>query len=142
MRHKMSEAEVTAFLTEGTRTAKISTVRADGRAHVAPVWFVLDGSDLVFTTFHGTVKGRNLRRDPRVCICVEDDRPPFSFVIIDGTATISEDPAEALHWATVVAGRYFGADQAEAVGRRNAVPGELVVRVTPTKIRAMANIAE
>ncbi len=142
MRHKMTDAEVAAFLMDGTRTAKLSTVRADGRPHVAPVWFALDGSHLVFTTFHSTVKGHNLRRDPRVCICVEDDRPPFSFVIIEGTATISEDSAELLHWATVVGGRYMGADQAEAFGRRNAVPGELVVRVTPTKITAVANIAE
>lgn len=142
MSHKMTDAEVAAFLMEGTRTAKLSTVRADGRPHVAPVWFALDGSDLLFTTFHDTVKANNLRRDPRVCICVEDDRPPFSYVIIEGTATISEDSAELLRWATVVGGRYMGADQAEAFGRRNAVPGELVVRVTPTKITAMANIAE
>lgn len=142
MSHKMTDAEVAAFLMDGTRTAKVSTVRADGRPHVAPVWFALDGSDVVFTTFHTTVKGHNLQRDPRVCICVEDDRPPFSYVIIEGTATISEDSAELLRWATVVGGRYMGADQAEAFGRRNAVPGELVVRVTPTKITAVANIAE
>lgn len=142
MSHTMTDAEVATFLREGTRTAKLSTARADGRPHVAPVWFALDGSDLLFTTFHTTVKANNVRRDPRVCICVEDDRPPFSFVIIEGTATIAEDAADLLHWATLIAERYVGADLAEAYGRRNAVPGELIVRVTPTKITAVANIGE
>ena len=49
MRAMMTE-EVCGFLSEGTRTGKLATVRADGRAHVAPVWFVLDDDDLVVTT--------------------------------------------------------------------------------------------
>ena len=139
---QMSAAEVHAFLLDKTRTAKLATVRADGRPHVAPVWFDLDGETLVFNTGQDTVKGRNMQRDPRVCLCVEDDTPPFSFVIIEGTATFSEDPAELLAWATRIGGRYMGADHAEHYGQRNAVPGELLVRVTPTKIIAQANLAE
>jgi nitroimidazol reductase NimA-like FMN-containing flavoprotein (pyridoxamine 5'-phosphate oxidase superfamily) len=52
----MSAEEARAFLLERPRTAKLATVRADGRPHVAPVWFELDGDDLVFTTWHTTVK--------------------------------------------------------------------------------------
>ncbi len=137
---QMSAAEVRAFLLDGTRTAKLATVRADGRPHVAPVWFDLDGETLVFNTGQDTVKGRNMQRDARVCLCIEDDQPPFSFVIIEGTATLSADPADLLHWATRIGGRYMGADQAEQYGARNGVPGELLVRVTPTKIVALANI--
>lgn len=142
MSHQMTDAERARFLTEGTRTAKIATVRADGRPHVAPVWFVLDGGDLIFTTGRTTVKGRTLARDPRISICVDDERPPFAYVIIEGMATLSEDPAELLRWATALGGRYMGADQAEAFGRRNGVPGELLVRVTPTKIITVAGVAE
>lgn len=49
-------------LLAGTRTGVLSTVCKDGRPHAAPIWFVLDGDTVVFTTGRGTVKGRNLRR--------------------------------------------------------------------------------
>ncbi|EDY43308.2 pyridoxamine 5-phosphate oxidase, FMN-binding protein, partial [Streptomyces sp. SPB074] len=85
MTHKMTDEEWRAFVSEGTRTAKLATVRADGSPHIAPIWFVLDGSDLVFNTGERTVKGRNLARDGRVALCVDDERPPFSFVTIEGS---------------------------------------------------------
>ena len=68
----------------GTRTAKLATVRADGRPHVAPVWFDLDGDEIVFTTGKDSVKGKNILRDPRVMISVDDENPPFAFVFIEG----------------------------------------------------------
>jgi PPOX class probable F420-dependent enzyme len=139
---KMTPDEYRSFLLHRTRTAKLATVRADGRPHVAPVWFVMDGDNVIFTTWHATVKAMNLRRDPRVCLCVDDEAPPFSFVQIEGTATLSENLDDLRHWATRIAGRYMGTDQAEAYGRRNGVPGELLVRVTPTRILAQKNIAD
>ncbi|APE18525.1 F420-dependent protein [Mycobacterium sp. WY10] len=125
--------DVIAFLSEGTRTAKLAYVAADGRPLVAPVWFIVDGGALVFNTGKATAKGRALSRDPRVAICVDDQEPPFSFVQVQGTASFGEDPDELLDTATRIAARYMGADRAEEFGRRNGVPGELVVRVTPTK---------
>jgi PPOX class probable F420-dependent enzyme len=139
---KMTEAEMKAFLLEGTKTGKLATIRRDGRPHVAPIWFDLDGDALVFTTWHETVKAVNLQHDQRVSICVDDEAPPFSFVIIEGSAEILDDPDALAYWATRIAGRYLGAGQAEAYGRRNSVEGELLVRVTSTKIIAQKNIAE
>jgi nitroimidazol reductase NimA-like FMN-containing flavoprotein (pyridoxamine 5'-phosphate oxidase superfamily) len=55
-------AEQQAFLLEGTRTGKLATVRKDGRLHVVPIWFVLDGDTLVFTTGEASVKAANLRK--------------------------------------------------------------------------------
>jgi PPOX class probable F420-dependent enzyme len=133
--------ECRAFLLEGTHTAKLASVRADGRPHIAPVWFVLDGDTFVLTTEGSTVKGKNMRRDPRVTICVDDERPPFSFAIIDGIAELIENSSDLLEWTTRLGGRYMGEDQAEAYGKRNAVPGELLVRVTPTKVRFAKDIA-
>jgi len=127
---------------EGLRTAKVATMNEDGRPHVAPVWFDLDGEDLLFTTGERTAKGRAIRRDPRVCLCVDDERPPFSFVMIEGTATVVEDPGQLLYWATRIGGRYMGQDRAESYGTRNAVPGELVVRVHPTRIVGYERVAE
>jgi PPOX class probable F420-dependent enzyme len=138
----MSDEERRAFLMHGTRTGKLATVRADGRPHVTPIWFVLDGDDLILTTGAGTVKGRNLRRDPRAAIVVDDERPPFSYVRVDGVCEIDDDLDAMLEWTTRIGGRYMGADQAEAFGRRNAVPGELLVRLVPTHIHAEARVAE
>ncbi|WP_431233543.1 PPOX class F420-dependent oxidoreductase [Mycolicibacterium psychrotolerans] len=134
--------DAAAFLSEGTRTAKLAYVAADGRPLVAPVWFIVDGGQLVFNTGKATAKGRALSRDPRVAICVDDQEPPFSFVQVQGTASLSEDPDELLDLATRIAARYMGAERAEEFGRRNGVPGELVVRVTPTKVIAAFDVAD
>jgi PPOX class probable F420-dependent enzyme len=138
----MTEDRRRAFLMEGTRTGILATVRSDGRPHAAPVWFVLDGDDMIFTTGTDTVKARNLRRTGRALMVVDESSPPFDFVTAEGPVEISEDLDEMLHWATALGGRYMGADRAEAFGRRNAVVGELLVRLRPEKIVALAGIAE
>ena len=113
----------------------------DGQPHVMPVWFVLDGEQIVFTTGANTVKGRNLQRDPRIALVVEDDEPPFAFVHVRGRVTIHEDPEDLLRFATAIGSRYMGEARAEEFGRRNAVPGELLVRVTPERVIAEAELA-
>jgi PPOX class probable F420-dependent enzyme len=138
----MPEGAWREFVLSQPRTAKLATVRRDGSPHVAPVWIDLDGDEIVFTTGEATVKGRSMARDPRVALCVDDELPPFSFVIVEGTARIVRDEEEKLRWATRIAGRYMGADRAEAYGRRNAVLDELLVRVTPTRITAQEAIAD
>jgi len=136
----MGDDDVVAFLeARPARTAKLATVRADGRPHIAPIWYALDR---VFNTGSDTVKGRNLERDPRLALCVDDDTPPFTFVIVEGTATLSEDPEALRHWATVIGGRYMGDDRAESYGARNGVPGELVVRLRPTRVTGSARVAD
>jgi PPOX class probable F420-dependent enzyme len=87
---KMTERQWRAFVTHGTRTGKLSTVRADGSPHVTPVWFLLDGDDIVLTTEKDGVKGRNLARDGRFVLCVDEDRPPYAFVLLQGRAGISD----------------------------------------------------
>lgn len=129
------------FVMTGTRTGKLAVTRADGRPHVTPVWFVLDGEDIMLTTYGPGVKGRVLRRDPRVSLCVDDQQPPYSFVVIQGEATITEDPGQLRRWATVIGGRYMGAERAEEYGARNSVPGELLVRIRPARISAESDIA-
>jgi PPOX class probable F420-dependent enzyme len=124
------------------RAAKLAVVRADGSPHVAPVWVDLDGDEIVLMTSADTIKGKSIVRDGRVALCFDDERPPFSFVTIAGTSTTSTDPDELLRWGTRIAARYMGAEQAAAYGRRNAVPPEMVVRVTPTKITAVVNVAD
>ncbi|MCG8967633.1 MULTISPECIES: PPOX class F420-dependent oxidoreductase [Streptomyces] len=141
MAQKMTDDEWRAFVSHGTRTAKLSTVRADGSPHVAPVWFLVDGDEVVFTTGESTVKGRNLARDGRVALCVDDDRPPFDYVVLQGRARIVDDLAELRHWAARIGARYMGEDRAGEFGARNGVPGELLVRVTVDKVVAQKAVA-
>lgn len=133
--------DVTAFLSEGTRTGMLGYLASDGRPLVAPVWFVVDNGQVAFNTGSDTAKGRAIVRDPRVVMCVDDPHPPYSFVQIQGIATVSEDPEELLDIATRTGGRYMGEDRAEEYGRRNGVPGELVMRITPTKVRHAFDLA-
>ncbi|MFC0031735.1 PPOX class F420-dependent oxidoreductase [Micromonospora chaiyaphumensis] len=142
MAQRMSDDQWRSFVTAGTRTGKLATVRADGSPHVVPVWFVLDGDDLIFNTGSSSVKGRNLARDPRAGLSVDEEQPPYAFVTVRGSVTIIDDPVESLPWSTRIAARYMGADRAEEYGRRNAVPGELLVRLRAEQVVAFAGIAD
>ena len=141
MSRTMTPDEIRDFLGHGTRTAKVATSLPDGQPHVMPVWFVLDGEELVFTTWGDSVKGRNLRRDPRAAVVVDDQVAPYGFVHIRGRVTLSDDPDELLRLATAIGGRYMGADRAGEFGRRNAAPGELLVRLRPERVIAAADVA-
>jgi len=102
----------------------------------------VDGSDeIVFMTSADTVKGKSIVSDGRIALCVDDERPPFSFVTIRGSTSTSTDPDELLKWATRIGGRYMGADRADEYGRRNAVAPEMVVRVTPETVVAIRDVA-
>ncbi|MER7113750.1 PPOX class F420-dependent oxidoreductase [Saccharomonospora azurea] len=143
--HVMDRAEWWSFAREGTRTAKVGVVTSRGTPHVTPVWFTLTdsgGDAVVFTTGTGTVKGRALRRDPRVSIVVDDERAPYSFVQFTAEASLSDDVETMFPWAVRIAERYMGPEEAEEFGRRNAVPGEMLVMARITKVVAYAALAE
>jgi PPOX class probable F420-dependent enzyme len=136
----LSDPEVRDFLQRGTRTGKLSYLAASGRPLVAPIWFVVEDGSIVFNTGKDTAKGRSLARDPRVSLCV-DLEPPYAFIQIQGQADLSEDPVELLRTATALAARYMGHERAAEYGKRNAVPGELIVRLRPTKVIAVFNVS-
>jgi PPOX class probable F420-dependent enzyme len=141
--HLMTNHEVNSFLASNpARPGTLATTRADGRPHVAPVWFVTDDNgDIVFNTGRDTVKGRNLARTLFAALCVQDDRAPYSFVTIEGSVVLSEDLEEVGKWATIIGGRYMGKSRAEEFGARNGVEGELLVRLHPDRIVSAANVA-
>jgi len=136
----MDWPETSRFLLQGTRTAKIATVSAAGRPHVVPVWFTLDDRDLVFSTTSRSVKARNLIREPRVAIAVDDEAPPFAFVSITGRAEFTERPDDFLEWTTRIAGRYVGADRGPEMGKLFVEIDDLLVRVRVDSIIARAEI--
>jgi PPOX class probable F420-dependent enzyme len=136
----VTDPEISAFLSAGTRTGKLAFAGQDGRPLVAPVWFIVEGGDLVFNTGKDTAKGRALARDPRAALCVDLEEPPYGFVQVQAEAELSEDPVELVHTATAIAARYMGQERAEEFGKRNGVPGELVVRLRPVKVIAAFNM--
>jgi len=137
---EMTKEEYKEFLLQGTKTGKLATVREDGRPHVVPLWYGLDVDNLVFTPGESSIKAKNMKRDPRVSISIDDQTPPYSFVTIEGTISFSKDPEEMLYWATRIGERYMGEDQAEAFGKRNASEGEVLVTVKPVKITAFNDV--
>ncbi len=139
----MSENEWQEFVMQDSRTGKLATVREDGRPHLVPIWFILQEGSLLFMTGEGTVKAGNIRRDRRVAICVDDETFPFSYVTIEGKAEVLDpDQDEFVKISTEIARRYVGDEQAGEYGKRNAVPGELLIRVKPTKVITAKNVAD
>ncbi len=138
---EMTDAETKEFLLDGTRTGKLAWVSQSGAPHVAPIWFILDGDDIIFNTHSDSGKGKALKREGRASLVVDLEEPPYAFVKIDGTITLEDDLDTVRAVATEIGRRYMGPERAEEFGERNGVPGELVVRLTPTKITAMDDLA-
>jgi PPOX class probable F420-dependent enzyme len=141
MPHKMTPAEAWRFLESGRMTATFASVRADGRPHAVPTWYAVDGEEIVFTTGETTVKAANIRERSAVVIVVQDPQPPYSYVSVEGEARLIDDLGLCRNISTLLGAKYMGADRAEEFGRRNGVPGELVVRIRPTKVFGEANVA-
>ena len=137
----MSAEEARAFLAEGARTAHVATTRADGSPHVVPVWYLVDGDALVFTCARDSVKGRNLARDPRLAVAVDDDRFPYAFATVSGPAEIAERPDDFLAWTTRIARRYVGPQRAEHYGAQNFRLDDLLVRVPLERLYGGADVA-
>lgn len=153
----MSKEEIEKFLMQGTFTGKLATTKKDGSSHVVPIWFVFDSNnndgrvsetekegydDIIFTTSSGSAKARNIQRENRVSICVDDQTPPFSFIVIYGTARIQHcEQTELFRFATKIAQRYVGKEVAELYGKRNSAEGEVLVRIKPIRVIAEKDIA-
>lgn len=140
--HHMTHDEAIDFLSAGTRTGKLATVRIDGRAHITPIWFVVDGEDLVFNTWHTTEKAKHLARDPRASLIVDLEEPPYAYVLAEGSVTISSDLAEVARFATRIAARYMGQERSAEFGARNGVEGELLIRLHIDRLIGLDGISE
>lgn len=127
----MSRHEAIEFLEDGTRTGKLATASRSGAPHVAPIWFLVDDPDVVFTTGQTSVKGRHLADNPRAALTVDVSEFPYHFVVVRGPVSVDANPdaADMLAWAIRLAERYVPKDLAEEYGHRNAGPGELLCRL-------------
>jgi len=98
-----------AFLNE-KRFAVLATLNQDGTAQQTTMWYLLEGDTIVMNTRAGRLKDRNLRRDPRISICIEDG---YSYITISGKVQIIDDPEVAQRDIRRLAVRYDGVEQAE-----------------------------
>ena len=139
----MTKDEIKNFILQGTFTGKLGTINKDGTPHVVPIWYTVDGEgNIIFNTGDKSVKAKNIRRVNRVRLCVDDQTPLFSFVIIDGIAEIiSDEPSEVYKWAKIIAARYMGYNKSEEYGKRNSTEGELLVKIKPIRVIGEKDIA-
>jgi len=141
---EMTKVAIRNFLMQGTFTGKLGTINKNGTPHVVPIWFILDNkNNILFTTGNTSVKVKNIQRDNRVRLCVDDQTPLYSFVTIDGIAEIiTSEPSKIFKWAKRIAGMYMGNDKAEEYGKRNSSEGELLIKIKPTKVIGEKDVAE
>lgn len=104
----MLSDQARAFLNE-KRFAVLATLNRDGTAQQTTMWYLLEGDTIVMNTKAGRLKERNLRRDPRISICVEDD---YRYVTISGTVELIDDPETGQRDIHRLAVRYHGEEQA------------------------------
>jgi PPOX class probable F420-dependent enzyme len=136
----MTDTEWRSFVTTGTKLAHVALARADGRPHVTPICFVLDGDELAFALSPGSVKGELLDRDQRIAACISDDQQPYSFVTLEGQARISPDPAQVKAVAAGIADRYYPTQPPEALADTFVEQGFTAVHITITKVIAHSGL--
>lgn len=136
----MTDTEWRSFVTAGTRLAHVALTRADGRPHVTPVCFVLDGDELAFALSPGSVKGKSLARDQRIAVCVSDEQQPYGFVTLEGVALTSAEPDQIKHVAAGIAARYYPTHPAEAIAESFVQEGFTAVRISITNVIAYSGL--
>lgn len=107
----MLDEKVRAFLNE-KRFATLATINPDGWPQQSVMWFQVQGDRIMMNTAEGRVKASNVRRDPRISICVEDE---YRFVTITGHVALDEDRERALHDIHTLAIRYHGKAKADTM---------------------------
>jgi len=104
-----------AFLAE-KRFAVVGTANPDGSPHLAVMWYLLDGDDIVVNSAQGRIKDRNLAQDARMSIVVEDE---YRWIRIDGCARIEHDQTIAQADIRRLASRYYEDERKVDVSVRN-----------------------
>lgn len=112
----LSPADVDAFLAEPGHLARIGTVDDDGMPRVLPLWFIVDDGAICFTPREPAVIWRNLVRDPRVGISIDEAAAPYRKVVVQGVVEVRHQPGDDLAWQPLyrrIAKRYTRDDWAD-----------------------------
>jgi PPOX class probable F420-dependent enzyme len=95
---KLTAQEIEAFLNEREHLARIATVRADGSPSVVPVWFLYERGKIHITPRKHSEFGRNLRRDPRTSITIDEEAGPYRKVIVEGRVDFLYEDGQDDRW--------------------------------------------
>lgn len=115
---------------KGRHLAYLATTNPDGSPQVTPVWVDTDGEAVIMNTAVGRLKERNIRRDPRVMVAVNDPaNPNATQVLVRGRAELVEDGAKDV--IDRLARKYTEHDEYPWLQ-----PGErrVTIRVVPEKV--------
>lgn len=113
---KMRPDELEAFLDEPGHLVRIGTVDADGYPRVVPTWFIHRGGEVLFTPRAPAVFLRNIQRDPKIGLSIDEDPLPYRKVTVQGDARIVHEPGEDDQWRDLyrqIAKRYVPAEAAD-----------------------------
>lgn len=132
----MSREQIDAFLAE-PRHAVVAALRRDGSPQLSPIWYLCESGRLYFSMFAESARSRQLRRDPRIALCIDAGHPDARYVTIYGTAELIEAESpwrDDLEWR--ILRRYHETEeQARRYQEETAGQGRSVlVVVTPERI--------
>jgi PPOX class probable F420-dependent enzyme len=134
MPKRYSKAEWQRFL-RGRRVAVLGTVGADGTPLLTPIWYLFRDGQLLMRTGKESVKARNIAGDPRVSVCVQDERPPYASVTVYGKGSV-EPTREGLgaemakHYLGAVGAAGYQRAASEAIERGE----EVTLVITPERV--------
>ena len=117
---------------EKARIARLGTVGSDGGPHIAPVWYRFEDGAFLVLTDRGSQKHRNIERDPRVTLCIDDDRPPYHTVLVHGHAAV--EPSPGPDWRLALAVHYLGDEAGRRYVEQNDSPNGVLLRISAEKV--------
>jgi PPOX class probable F420-dependent enzyme len=122
------------FLT-GHRLCVVGVARRRGPPSLSPVYYVMDGDDLLISTTASRAKAKLIRKNPEVSVCVLHEQPPFPYLTIFGQGRIEEDGAAELlaRLGEAISGRPVPPEAREALETRARQESRVVLRVTPER---------
>ena len=128
----MTPEEQSDFL-RNNRLVIVGIPRKNRAPHMSPVYYVMDGDDIIISTTASRWKAKAIRRNPAVSLCIIGEQQPFPYLTIDGRGVIEEQGA--VETMMKVGARMTGNPIPEAarpaIEQRAKDEGRVVLRVTP-----------
>ena len=132
MHPDLDSSIVRSFL-EQPLLAKLVTLNKAGSPQITFMWYEFDSSGVfLFSTTKQRLKAKNLTRDSRISVAIDDPQNMWRGVIARGIATIDE--SDAIDLVGRLTSRYSGRDKVEASKKRAAGEDRIVISMTPLRV--------
>jgi PPOX class probable F420-dependent enzyme len=132
---EMSEEEVRAFLAEH-KVMQVATIGPRGWPHVVALWYVPDGTELRGWTYAKSQKARNLERDPRATVAIDDgvEYHELRGVMLECEVEVERDTALVEGYGEALVDRYGGGSEEMKEGFRAQARKRVGLRFVPTRM--------